>query len=53
MRLRLAQRLIEAIRPPVNVEGHNLSVGLSVGIALTSQATNTPEHAALRRHGAV
>ncbi|MBK4785193.1 MAG: EAL domain-containing protein [Pantoea sp. Pent] len=40
----VAQRLIEAIRPPVNVEGHNLSVGLSVGIALTSQATNTPEH---------
>ncbi|MBA0035818.1 EAL domain-containing protein [Pantoea sp. BIGb0393] len=40
----VAQRLIEAIRPPINVEGHNLSVGLSVGIALTSQATNTPEH---------
>ncbi len=40
----VAQRLIEVIRPPINVEGHNLSVGLSVGIALTSQATNTPEH---------
>ena len=40
----VAQRLIEAIRPPVNIEGHNLSVGLSVGIALTSQTTNTPEH---------
>ena len=40
----VAQRLIEAIRPPINVEGHNLSVGLSVGIALTSQVTNTPEH---------
>ncbi|UVC28738.1 bifunctional diguanylate cyclase/phosphodiesterase [Pantoea sp. SOD02] len=40
----VAQRLIEGIRPPINVEGHNLSVGLSVGIALTSQATNTPEH---------
>lgn len=40
----VAQRLIEAIRPPINVEGHNLSVGLSVGIALTSQTTNTPEH---------
>lgn len=39
----VAQRLIEAIRPPVNLEGHNLSVGLSVGIALSSQAINTPE----------
>lgn len=39
----VAQRLIEAIRPPVNVEGHNLSVGLSVGIALSSSVTNTPE----------
>ncbi|WP_370640970.1 MULTISPECIES: putative bifunctional diguanylate cyclase/phosphodiesterase [unclassified Pantoea] len=40
----IAQRLIAAIQPPINVEGHSLSVGLSVGIALTSQATNTPEH---------
>ncbi|ADO10777.1 Heme-regulated cyclic AMP phosphodiesterase [Pantoea vagans C9-1] len=39
----VAQRLIEAIRPPVNVEGHNLSVGLSVGIALSTTITNTPE----------
>ena len=39
----VAQRLIEAIRPPVNVEGHNLSVGLSVGIALSATITNTPE----------
>ncbi|WP_312631149.1 bifunctional diguanylate cyclase/phosphodiesterase [Pantoea piersonii] len=39
----VAQRLIEAIRPPVNVEGHNLSVGLSVGIALSGTITNTPE----------
>ncbi|WP_322541480.1 EAL domain-containing protein [Pantoea eucrina] len=40
----IAQRLIAAVQPPINVEGHSLSVGLSVGIALTSQATNTPEH---------
>jgi diguanylate cyclase (GGDEF)-like protein/PAS domain S-box-containing protein len=39
----VAQRLIEAIRPPVNIEGHNLSVGLSVGIALSASITNTPE----------
>ncbi|UIL53087.1 MULTISPECIES: bifunctional diguanylate cyclase/phosphodiesterase [Pantoea] len=39
----VAQRLIEAIRPPVNIEGHNLSVGLSVGIALSTTITNTPE----------
>jgi len=39
----VAQRLIEAIRPPVNVEGHNLSVGLSVGIALSTTITSTPE----------
>lgn len=39
----VAQRLIEAIRPPVNVEGHNLSVGLSVGIAMSATITNTPE----------
>ena len=39
----VAQRLIEAIRPPVNIEGHNLSVGLSVGIALSTTVTNTPE----------
>lgn len=40
----VARRLIEAIQPPMNVEGHNLAVGLSVGIALTTQAINTPEH---------
>jgi len=39
----VAQRLIEAIHLPVNVEGHNLSVGLSVGIALSTTITNTPE----------
>lgn len=39
----VAQRLIEAIRPTVNIEGHNLSVGLSVGIALSTTITNTPE----------
>jgi len=40
----LASRLIEAIRPPVNIEGHNLTVGLSVGIALASSAIGSPEH---------
>ncbi|MFH8135419.1 EAL domain-containing protein [Pantoea osteomyelitidis] len=39
----IAQRLIEVIRQPLNVEGHNLSVGLSVGIALTGTAADTPE----------
>jgi len=40
----IAQRLIEAIQPPVSIEGHNLTVGLSVGIAVTTQVINTPEH---------
>ncbi|MEZ3500709.1 EAL domain-containing protein [Pantoea sp. KPR_PJ] len=39
----VAQRLIESIRAPINVEGHNLSVGLSVGIVLSTTLTNTPE----------
>ena len=39
----IARRLIEVIRQPLNVEGHNLSVGLSVGIALTGTAADTPE----------
>ncbi|SUB15079.1 Cyclic di-GMP phosphodiesterase Gmr [Pantoea agglomerans] len=50
----VAQRLIEAIRPPVNVEGHNLSVGLSVGIALsTTHYQYAGAAAALCGHGAV
>lgn len=39
----IARRLIEVIRQPLNVEGHNLSVGLSVGIALSGTAADTPE----------
>ncbi len=39
----IAHRLIEVIRQPLNVEGHNLSVGLSVGIALSGTAADTPE----------
>ncbi|WP_017347582.1 sensor domain-containing protein [Pantoea sp. A4] len=39
----VAQRLIEVIRPPVNIEGNNLSVGLSVGIVLSTPDINTPE----------
>ncbi|WP_130831746.1 putative bifunctional diguanylate cyclase/phosphodiesterase [[Erwinia] mediterraneensis] len=40
----IARRLIETIRQPINVEGHSLSVGLSVGIVLTDiTSLNTPE----------
>ncbi|MEQ4531646.1 MAG: bifunctional diguanylate cyclase/phosphodiesterase [Mixta sp.] len=39
----VAQRLIEAVRPPVNVEGHNLSVGTSIGIAFADDALSSPE----------
>jgi diguanylate cyclase (GGDEF)-like protein/PAS domain S-box-containing protein len=39
----VAQRLIEAVRPPVNVEGHNLSVGISIGIAFADDALSSPE----------
>ncbi|QKJ88682.1 EAL domain-containing protein [Paramixta manurensis] len=40
----IANRLIEAVHPPVNIEGHHLSVGLSVGIALAEGKLATPEH---------
>jgi diguanylate cyclase (GGDEF)-like protein/PAS domain S-box-containing protein len=32
-----AQRLIDAVRPPFLIDGHTLSVGLSVGIALAPE----------------
>lgn len=40
----VAARLIDAVRPTVNIEGHNLAVGLSIGIALASSELSTPEH---------
>ncbi|MEJ4045847.1 EAL domain-containing protein [Erwinia sp. SLM-02] len=40
----VASRLIETIRPPFNVDGHNLSVGLSIGIAIAERGISTPEH---------
>lgn len=40
---RTAQRLIDVIRPPFLIEGHSLSVGLSVGIALAPSDHNTCE----------
>ena len=39
----VAQRLIDVVRPPVNVEGHNLSVGMSVGIAFADAELSSPE----------
>ncbi|MDR7344704.1 diguanylate cyclase (GGDEF)-like protein/PAS domain S-box-containing protein [Pantoea alhagi] len=39
----VAQRLIEVVQPPVNVDGHNLSVGLSIGIAFASADFASPE----------
>lgn len=40
----VASRLIETIRPPFNVDGHTLSVGLSIGIAIAERGVSTPEH---------
>ncbi|MGD8107882.1 EAL domain-containing protein [Pantoea sp. FN0302] len=39
----VAQRLIEIVRPPINVDGHNLSVGLSIGIAFADAELASPE----------
>lgn len=39
----VAQRLIEVVQPPVNVDGHNLSVGLSIGIAFANEDFASPE----------
>ncbi|MEN5018487.1 EAL domain-containing protein [Erwinia sp. Eh17-17] len=39
----VASRLIETIRPPFSVDGHNLSVGLSVGIAIADSGMTTPD----------
>ncbi|MGP9417486.1 EAL domain-containing protein [Pseudomonas reactans] len=40
----IAQRLIEAVKPPITIEGHSLTVGLSVGIAIAENSDDTPEH---------
>lgn len=39
----VAQRLIDVVMPPVNVEGHNLSVGMSIGIAFADAELSSPE----------
>lgn len=39
----VACRLIETIRPPFSVDGHNLSVGLSIGIAIADSGMATPD----------
>ncbi len=39
----VAQRLIEVIRPSFNVDGHNLSVGLSIGISLAAGGLTSPD----------
>ena len=39
----IAQRLIDVVHPPVNLEGHNLSVGLSIGIAFADAELSSPE----------
>lgn len=38
-----AQRLIDVTRPPFNVDGHSLSVGLSVGIAMADNSMTTTD----------
>ncbi len=39
----VAARLIDIMRPPINVEGNNLTVGLSIGIAMASDDSTSPE----------
>ena len=39
----VAARLIDALRPVFNIDGHNLSVGLSIGIAIAERWISTPE----------
>ncbi len=39
----IASRLIEVTRQPFNVDGHSLSVGLSIGIAIGGSELSTPE----------
>ena len=38
-----AQRLIEAVAPAFSIDGHNFSVGISVGIVLAAPEGNTAE----------
>lgn len=39
----VAGRLIDVIRPPFRVDGHALSVGLSIGISLAERGTSSPD----------
>ncbi|WP_162823768.1 EAL domain-containing protein [Lysobacter sp. TY2-98] len=45
---RAAERMIDAMRPPIDVEGHRLHVSLSIGIALYPQDAN--DRRSLMRH---
>lgn len=40
----IARRLIEVTSQSFNIDGHNLSVGLSIGIAIGGRDLATPEH---------
>ncbi|CAO98108.1 sensor domain-containing protein [Erwinia tasmaniensis] len=40
----VARTLIETIRPPFIVEGHSLSIGLSVGITIAQDDTSSPDY---------
>ncbi|MCU5774514.1 EAL domain-containing protein [Erwiniaceae bacterium BAC15a-03b] len=40
----VATRLIDVVRPVINIEGHNLAVGLSIGVALASADLVTTDH---------
>ncbi|AGZ34983.1 GGDEF domain-containing protein [Pseudomonas sp. SWI6] len=39
----IAQRLIEAISPPFQIEGHQFSVGVSIGVAIAPQDSDQAE----------
>ncbi|MFB5173989.1 EAL domain-containing protein [Erwinia amylovora] len=40
----MARRLIETIRPPFTVHGHNLSIGLSIGITLAQHGMTSLDY---------
>ncbi|ADP10430.1 sensory box protein [Erwinia sp. Ejp617] len=40
----VARRLIETIRPPFTIDGHNLSIGLSIGITLAQNGMTSPDY---------
>ncbi|ALM86239.1 EAL domain-containing protein [Bordetella sp. N] len=40
----VAERLIDVVRPSFNIEGHTVSVGVSIGIALAGQEDISADH---------